>query len=148
MQQLCGAGFEGYSSFPTDPDDSFAGKKLVAEFSSCSKNEIRIPFAVGEDHSRTWILTKLPEGLQLKHDHRHANGEPHEITMYGGMAVDGGSEYAQSFAADQHTIDLIPAAATNVWTLSFDAENNKLTYYLERHAKPRFKAVLERIVTE
>ena len=144
VARQCGASFEGTSSFPADPDDAFFGKPLVARVASCTSQEIRIPFAVGNDHSRTWILTRGARGLRLQHDHRHADGTPDEVTMYGGWAGDQGTELSQSFAADQHTRDLIPAAATNVWTLSFDAEGG-LTYYLERHQKPRFKATLTRV---
>jgi len=142
--ELCGAKFEGYSSFPDDPADAFAGKLLVAEVSVCRQDEIRIRFAVGEDRSRTWILSRDEKGLLLKHDHRHADGTPDDITMYGGWAIEGGSATSQSFAADKHTSDLIPAAATNVWTLSLDPKTGELTYYLERHGKPRFKAVLKK----
>jgi len=38
----------------------------------------------------------------------------------------------------------IPAAVTNVWTISLSPDGRKLTYYLERDAKPRFKAELYR----
>lgn len=144
LSQLCGARFEGQATFPGDPNDPFAGKLLVAEVSMCQPDEIRIPFAVGEDRSRTWILKRGTEGLSLKHDHRHADGTPDTITMYGGWAIEGGSAHSQSFAADEHTAELIPEAVTNVWTLSFDPDKNTLTYDLKRHGKPRFKAVLKR----
>lgn len=142
LSALCGVRFEGSSSFPED--GPFAGKLLRAVIDQCGDDEIRIPFSVGEDRSRTWIVTRSARGLLLKHDHRHADGTPDEVTMYGGWAMDGGSALAQSFAADEHTRELIPEAATNVWTLQLHEDGTKLTYYLERHAKPRFKATLER----
>ena len=74
MKALCGARFEGQSSFPEDPGDDFRDKTLVAVFKSCNNKEIRIPFHVGENTSRTWILTRLANGIELKHDHRHADG--------------------------------------------------------------------------
>ena len=104
----CGATFEGQSSFP--PEGPFAGQLLVATIAECSENELRVPFAVGEDHSRTWIITRGSEGLLLKHDHRHEDGTPDEITMYGGWATGEGSALSQSFAADEHTKALIPEA--------------------------------------
>ncbi len=143
MSGLCDAVFEGTSSFPADPNDAFFGKRLVAKVAACTDQEVRVTFAVGEDQSRTWVLTRGDRGLRLQHDHRHADGTPDEITMYGGWATEKGSGRSQSFAADQHTRQLIPAAATNVWTLSFDPEG-RLTYYLERNDKPRFKATLTR----
>lgn len=145
LKGLCGARFEGASTFPTDSTDSFAGKLLVAEISGCAEDEVRVPFTVGEDRSRTWIFTRMGSGLQLKHDHRHADGTPDSVTMYGGMAGSSGTPLSQSFAADAHTARLIPAAATNVWTVSLSADSLRLTYHLERNGRPRFTAVLRRI---
>ncbi|MGB5292679.1 MAG: hypothetical protein WBN41_14645, partial [Lysobacterales bacterium] len=63
IKSLCGSKFEGKSVFPEDPGDGFRDKLLVALVQTCSADEIRIPFIVGEDHSRTWILKKTSEGL-------------------------------------------------------------------------------------
>lgn len=145
LKGLCGARFEGAMTFPTEGQDDFAGKLLVAHITSCGDDEIRVPFLVGEDRSRTWIFSRMEGGLQLKHDHRHADGTPDAVTMYGGMASATGTSLMQSFAADAHTAKLIPAAVTNVWTVSLNADGTRLTYHLERDAKPRFTAVLERV---
>ncbi|NVJ66065.1 MAG: hypothetical protein HWE16_06225 [Gammaproteobacteria bacterium] len=149
LMQLCGKTFVGETIYPEDPSHDFAGKKLVAHFKSCSPQEIRIPFTVGEDKSRTWIISNTNKGLLLKHDHRHKDGTPDEITMYGGYAgkykESNGSELSQHFLADEHTATLIPAAASNVWTLAYDPQKEQLTYYLERHQKPRYKAILQLI---
>ena len=144
VKSMCGARFEGKSVFPEDPGDAFRGQLLVAVIESCGDDEIRIPFMVGPDTSRTWVLTRTVTGLQLKHDHRHADGTPDEVTLYGGVAVDAGSPFSQSFPADSYTADLIPEASTNEWFLSFNEQGDELTYYLERHGQPRFKAVLSR----
>jgi hypothetical protein len=142
VKSICGARFEGESVFPEDPGDAFRGQLLVAVVESCGDDEIRIPFMVGPDTSRTWVLKRTAKGLQLKHDHRHADGTPDEVTLYGGVALDAGSNLAQSFPADSYTANLIPEASTNEWFLSFSADGKELTYYLERHGKARFKAVL------
>lgn len=142
ISNLCGVRFIGQSSFPEDPGDAFRGKSLVATIESCSQDEIRIPFSVGEDQSRTWILSRLDDGLKLKHDHRHEDGTPDEVTMYGGTTRDIGSPDSQSFPADDYTAKLIPEAATNEWFLSLSNDGAELTYYLERHGKPRFRAIL------
>jgi len=144
VKELCGTQYVGIMTYPEKGQDDFAGKTLLAHIVSCDDNEIRIPFSVGEDKSRTWIIGKTSSGLQLKHDHRHADGTPDEINMYGGSALESGSSLSQSFAADQHTAAMIPAAATNVWTLEFNQDKSEMTYYLERNAAPRFKAVLKR----
>lgn len=145
LKALCGARFEGAKTFPADSTDSFTGKLLVATFASCTDTEIRVPFLVGEDRSRTWLFTRTLGGLQLQHDHRHADGTPDSVTMYGGMARAPGLPLAQSFAADAYTARLIPAAVTNVWTVSLSADRTTLTYHLERDGRPRFTAVLRRV---
>jgi hypothetical protein len=148
LKALCGARFEGEMTFPKDGQDSFAGKLLVANFDQCDENQLRVPFLVGKDRSRTWIFSRSEGGLQLKHDHRHPDGTPDEVNMYGGMANDYGTSLSQSFAADEHTVEVIPAAATNVWTVSLNPSGSELTYHLERNAAPRFTAVLRRVSLE
>lgn len=145
LKALCGARFEGAMTFPLQGQDDFAGKRLVAHIASCSDAEIRVPFEVGANRSRTWVFSRTAGGLQLKHDHRHADGTPDAITMYGGMANAAGTRSRQSFPADAHTAQLIPAAATNVWTVSLSPDGKILTYHLDRDAKPRFTAVLKRV---
>ena len=142
LSQLCGKQYVGASIFPAATDDAFFGKVLTAKISSCSDTEIRIPFQVGDDTSRTWVITKTEQGLQLKHDHRHADGTPDSQTNYGGMANQKGSSYMQYFEADSETAKLIPAAASNVWKIQISEDTQSITYYLERNAKRRFWAVL------
>lgn len=141
IKKLCGQSFEGATEFPQNPDHPLVGKKLLITIDSCSGKEIRIPFQVGEDKSRTWILRLNEKGLVFKHDHRHADGTPDEVTMYGGWAAADGTRYRQRFPADSDTRKLIPEAATNVWTVEIDKEKQQLVYYLERHNQPRYRAV-------
>jgi hypothetical protein len=143
LTKHCGKTYIGQTVFPEDPGDDFAGKELIMYVKDCSDSEIRVPFKVGEDTSRTWVFSKTDKGLLLKHDHRHADGTPDEVTMYGGYANDLSTAIQNDFAADEHTAKLLPEAKTNVWSLSFDEENNTFIYYLERHAKPRYKAIFE-----
>lgn len=145
IKKLCGQSFEGATEFPLDPDHPLAGKKLVITVDSCSEKEVRIPFQVGEDKSRTWILRLEQQGLLFKHDHRHADGTPDQITMYGGFAAPNGTEHRQRFPADSDTKKLIPEAATNVWMIELDKAKMQLVYYLERHNEPRYRAVFKMI---
>ena len=145
IKSLCGTRFEGYSSFPEDPGNAFRDQLLVANILSCEETQIRIPFKVGADTSRTWVISLVDEGIELKHDPRHADGTPDEVSMYGGTTTQDGSTLSQSFPADDYTAQLIPDAATNEWFLTLSEDGKELTYYLERHAKPRFKATLVRI---
>ena len=143
LQKLCGQKFVGETEFPKDEDHPLAGKKLVISIAQCSENEVRIPLAAGEDKSRTWILTFKDNRLLLKHDHRHEDGTPDKVTMYGGWAGEG-TATRQRFAADADTAKLIPEAATNVWTIEFNSASGLFTYALERHGQPRYKAVFRR----
>ena len=141
VRKLCGQRFEGATEFPRDdPNHPLAGKKLIISIEQCSEDEIRIPLQAGEDKSRTWILTLHGNRLLLKHDHRHADGTPDKVTMYGGWATEGDAN-RQRFAVDEETARLIPEASTNVWTLEVDAAKEQFVYALERNGQPRYKAV-------
>ena len=145
LRGLCGARFEGAKTFPADTTDAFHGQLLVADVASCSDSVMRVPFSVGEDRSRTWIFRRSGSTLQLQHDHRLKDGSPDPVNLYGGMATATGSARSQSFQADAHTAHLIPAAVTNVCTVSLSADGQRLTYHLERDGRPRFTAELRRV---
>ncbi len=130
LKSYCGQSFEGTITAGASADDPFSGKKLLMHVRSCEDNRIRIPFFVGEDRSRTWVLTAKENIITLKHDHRHEDGSPDKVTQYGGTATNTGSAMTQFFPADQETCDLIPAAATNVWWITVD--ENTFTYNLRR----------------
>src|SRR3546814_12097458 len=66
--------------------------------------ELRVPFHVGDDHSRTWVITRTADGLRLKHDHRHADGSEDVLTMYSGDTDAPGSAVRQEFPVDAESI--------------------------------------------
>lgn len=140
LSKLCGKSFRGVTVFPADDKDPFAGKELTMHVQACSDTTIRIPFQVGEDKSRTWVIRQMEEGLQLKHDHRHEDGTPDAVTMYGGIALDTDNAHEMRFPADAFTADLIPAAATNEWTLLLSPDGKTFSYILKRDNQLRFRA--------
>jgi hypothetical protein len=144
LQGMCGQRFEGAQSYAIDPNNAFANKKISAKV-DCGTDSVRMPVQVGEDRSRTWIFTRDAAGLALRHDHRHPDGTPDAVTMYGGMAKAGGSARSQAFLADAHTATIVPGAETNVWTVSLSQDGSVLTYRLDRHDKPRAQFVLQRV---
>jgi hypothetical protein len=143
IRKLCGQSLEGATHFPQNPDHPMVGKRLLLTFGSCKDKEIRVGFQVGEDKSRTWILRLEENGLLFKHDHRHPDGTPDAVTMYGGWASAEGTAYRQLFPADPDTKKLLPEAASNVWTIEIAAEKQEIMYYLERHKEPRYRAVFK-----
>jgi hypothetical protein len=137
LQQLCGQAFEGRLAEGTAPGDSaFAGQRAVMHVRQCAPNEIRIPFHVGDDRSRTWVLTRTGEGMRLKHDHRHDDGSEDEVTQYGGDTRIAGTAQRQEFHADAHTAQLIPAARTNIWTMEV-VPGRQFNYALRREGTDR-----------
>jgi hypothetical protein len=126
LSALCGQAFEGQVEVdaPT-PSPDFAGKRLVMHVRDCAPGQVRVPFHVGEDRSRTWIVTRTTNGLRLKHDHRHADGSPDALTMYGGETVEAGSAGRQAFPLDAGSRALFerenrPASLTNTWAMEIE----------------------------
>jgi len=144
LSSLCGSSYRGEMTYPIEGQDAFKDKVLVARIAECTEHQISIRFNVGEDTSRTWLIRKTNSSLELKHDHRHADGTPDEVTLYGGTSVNG-TALSQYFPADSYTQKLIPEAASNVWSITLSDDLDTLTYHLQRHDKPRFTAVLNRI---
>ncbi|MDP2634248.1 MULTISPECIES: hypothetical protein [unclassified Pseudoalteromonas] len=135
----CGKAYEGKVTVDNAAGpSSFAGKKLVMHVRRCDERELQVPFHVGDDASRTWIITKTGSGLSLKHDHRHKDGTDDVSTMYGGHTVDAGFESVQSFPADQYSKELfvsqgIPQSMGNTWQMYIYPE--KFTYRLIRQGR-------------
>ncbi|MFO7744343.1 MAG: hypothetical protein R6V36_03045 [Psychroflexus sp.] len=129
ISKLKGEAFEGVVIEAPDGDD-FRGKRLLMHVLDVKKDTIYIPFNVGDNRSRTWILTKTNDGIQLKHDHRKEDGSDDEVTMYGGVTPNTGFDGLAMFPADQETVDLLPGTATNLWWITID--DKKFTYNLRR----------------
>lgn len=116
LRQLCGQSFAGELVEYNDSDADLVGQPMVMHVRECSETGVRIPFHIGDDHSRTWVFTRTDLGLRLKHDHRHEDGSEDEVTQYGGDSVNG-TATEQAFHADAWTRELIPYAANNIWTV-------------------------------
>ena len=122
LTALCGQRFEGKVVTTEAADSDFVGKRLLMHVRDCSKDEIRIPFWVGEDRSRTWVVTRTDSGLRLKHDHRQPDGKTDPLHWYGGDTANEGTAERQEFPVDQESIDLFNAqnasvSTTNVWAM-------------------------------
>ena len=139
LATLCGQAFEGRIAAeqpPASASDPFHGQRLVMHVRQCSPHEIRIPFHVGSDRSRTWVVSRTNTGLRLKHDHRLANGNEDPITQYGGDTVDEGTAGRQTFPADAESKALfsrndMAVSSANVWAIEIEA-GETFTYELAR----------------
>ena len=122
LQAHCGKAYEGRVVTSDPADTAFAGQQLVMHVRQCSANEVRIPFHVGADRSRTWIVTRTAAGLRLKHDHRHEDGSSDRLTMYGGDSRVPGTASRQEFPADAESIALFTregraVSNSNAWAM-------------------------------
>lgn len=136
LESLCGRAYEGRVIEAPAGDTTFAGKRLVMHARECAGDSIRIPFVVGEDRSRTWVLHRSASGIRLKHDHRHEDGVPDSITWYGGDSRAPATATRVEFPADAWTASLIPAARTNVWTVEIEP-GRRFVYALRREGTDR-----------
>ena len=137
----CGQAFAGriVANEPasTEPD-AFEGQALVMHVRGCDDptRELRVPFHVGDDHSRTWVLTRTDTGLRLKHDHRHEDGSSDVQTMYGGESTSAGTAVRQEFPVDAESIALFgrtgaDVSTTNTWALEVEP-GSRFLYELAR----------------
>lgn len=143
----CGKAYEGRiianEPKPTTPD-AFEGRRLVMHVRGCESpaTRLEVPFHVGDDHSRTWILTRTASGLRLKHDHRHADGSPDDMTMYGGDTRDAGTATRQAFPVDAESIAMfkkggLNASVENTWAM--EIHPTTFVYELSRPNGRMFK---------
>jgi hypothetical protein len=145
IAQHCGQAFAGkvLVNEPAQANDAFAGKQLVMHVRDCDPKELKVPFFVGDDRSRTWIITRTATGVRLKHDHRHEDGSPDENTMYGGESTTPGSEVRQEFPVDQESKDNFArrnnaGSQTNTWAMEIEP-GKRFLYELSRPSGRLFK---------
>lgn len=138
LARVCGQAYAGQitANEPPADGDPFEGKALVMHVRECREGEIRVPFQVGDDRSRTWVITRTASGLRLKHDHRHEDGAPDRLTMYGGDTATAGSTVRQEFPADAASKALferegLTASPGNVWAIELEPDR-RYVYELAR----------------
>jgi hypothetical protein len=142
LQSLCGQAFEGRLVSTDAADREMAAQRLVMHVRTCAGDRIRIPFHVGADRSRTWVVTRTSTGLRLKHDHRHEDGSEDVLTQYGGDTVSPGSAARQEFPVDGFSRDLFTrqnrsVSNTNVWAM--EVHPGRMFAYELRRAGRHFR---------
>lgn len=138
VAKYCGQAFAGkvLVNQPEPDVDPFAGRDLIMHVRECSPAEIKIPFHVGDDRSRTWVLTRTSMGLRLKHDHRHEDGTPDRTTMYGGESITGGTAVRQEFPVDAESKAAFASrnnagSQANTWAMEVEP-GRRFVYELSR----------------
>jgi hypothetical protein len=136
LNELCGQTHEG-RLVTTDPADAdFAGKKLVMGPVACNGSEVQIPFAVSENRTRTWVITRTAVGVRLKHIHRHDDGTEDKVSRYGGDTASAGTDTRQEFPADEFSklifrANKLDRSVDNVWAVEA-APGKHFAYELRR----------------
>ncbi|MBK8197776.1 MAG: hypothetical protein IPK75_05345 [Acidobacteria bacterium] len=146
LAPLCGEAFEGRIVTTDAADDPWRAERVVMHVRGCEPGLFEIPLHVGENRSRTWVLMQVGEAWELRHDHRHDDGEPDSLTLYGGFSASPPDALRQEFPADEATKALfdaegIPVSKTNVWAIEIDPGANVFAYELkrpERHFRLEF----------
>lgn len=113
---------------------------LVVHIRDCEDSVIRMPLHVGEDRSRTWLLTLHSEYIDFQHIHLHEDGSTDAVSPYGGRTLDAGSANQQNFPADEASKALFIAndldvSVSNTWTISFSGDfpnGQTMRYQLSR----------------
>jgi hypothetical protein len=151
LQALCGQAFAGeVVRMPAD-DTVFRGQPLVIHVRDCTPERVRIPLVVGEDRSRTWVLSRREGRIELKHEHRHADGSFDAVTNYGGLSSNAGSADSQLFPADEDTRLAIPGSGLrSVWLIEIHP-GERLVYAANRVGTERGFRIdfdLSRVVPE
>lgn len=136
LSALCGQRFAGTVTEGNASDSAFVRGPLAMHVADCLDTEIRIPFTVGNDASRTWVISRSAGGLRLTHLHLHPDGTEDSVSRYGGVTTGPGSAVRQEFPADSFTAALLPAARGNVWTLEIEP-GVRFAYALRRTGTDR-----------
>jgi hypothetical protein len=135
FRPFCGKAFAARIVQDSAPSPAWQ-QPLVVHIRDCEDGIVRMPLHVGEDRSRTWVLTQHEGYLDFQHIHLHEDGSPDAVSPYGGRTLDEGSADSQAFPADTASKALFLAnglepSMANTWTLSFPGAQS-LSYTLSR----------------
>ncbi|RUO56573.1 hypothetical protein [Pseudidiomarina homiensis] len=126
FQPYCGKAYAAEVVADNQPSEAWQ-QELVVHIRDCEANVIRMPLHVGEDRSRTWVLTRTEQGIDFQHIHLHEDGTPDDVSPYGGHTVASGDENMQAFPVDEaskalFTLNGLDVSTNNTWIISFEGE--------------------------
>lgn len=140
LSGLCGKSYRGRETFMAEGRESWSGKDLVMHVSLCETGGVHIPFHIDDDTSRTWMFIVEGNRLRFRHDHRHPDGTPEALTMYGGYANGKGTAFRQYFPADEFTVDLLSDTLGRQWNIVMDEAMTNFSYQLQYGGELVFQA--------
>ena len=139
LSGLCGKSFRGKETYSAPGRDSWSEKSFLMHVTICEDDRIHIPFHINGDKSRTWMFLVEEKGLRFRHDHRHEDGTPEDLTMYGGYSDGTGTAYIQKFPADEYTVDLLQDVLGREWIIILDEDMSSMKYQLHYSGKLMFE---------
>lgn len=138
LRALCGQTFGGRTMLAPVADRTFEPARLYMVVEECAGGEIRVPFIVDGDASRTWVFQMRDHGLTFFHEHVRPDGTEYDGSGFGGHASDDGSATFQSFP-DFWATETTPPEEYRVWRLRIDHDNDLFVYYLDRGGLPAYR---------
>lgn len=155
LSSHCGKAYAGRLVSDEAADADMRGMAMAMHVRECSDSRIAVPFHIQRadgtwDRSRTWLITRTPAGLRLKHDHRHEDGSADVLTMYGGDTAAPGTARQQAFPVDAESIALFrregrQVSVTNVWQVTVDPAGTPGAAYVYELTRPAPNARLFRV---
>jgi hypothetical protein len=135
FQPFCGKAYAANIVEDSHPSPTW-DYPLIVHIRDCDNSVIRMPLHVGEDRSRTWVLTLHEDFIDFQHIHLHQDGSPDAVSPYGGRTRTPGTASSQSFPADEASKALFIAngldvSVNNIWSFDFPDEQT-LRYRLNR----------------
>ena len=128
LRSLCGKAFAGRivaNLPPPSGEDAFSGKALVMHVRACGRT-IAIPFHVGDDRSRTWVITPHRPLVSPEARPPARGRQPrHARRSYGGDAVAPGTAGRQEFPVDAFPKRSsfgrgMDASIANIWAMEME----------------------------
>jgi uncharacterized protein (DUF885 family) len=113
---------------------------LVVHFRECGRDELRFPLHVDANRSRTWVFIRHEGHLELRHDHRRADGTEDTNTWYGAATLEGGTATRQEFVTERNgvrsgwRVEIEPGRRFTYGTIRDGAWRHHLEFDLTRPA--------------
>jgi hypothetical protein len=139
LAAACGQAFAGVVTEAPDEHQGFVpGSALVMHIRACAPDEVSIPVWMADNGSRTWVFTRTAGGVDLRHDHRHADGRSEPNTFYGAF-VSEPPVAIEPPSAHRHEFKRINAEGLNAGWVVEIVPGERYTYGTQRDGEWRHR---------